>query len=290
MIRMVVSDMDGTLLDKKGEISEKNLEAIRRLMENHIEFVIASGRDRQGVYSITDRYGLRCEAILGNGSQYVDCQGKLLMSCYLKKTLVKGIVKIFMDDWIPHMIFATDGFYTGDNPEDVREAFIHRSGIRFDRKREDFEGDRKFAYLPCNQLKKVTDFDEFLQRDMDIMKVEAFVRAPEEAFRIAEAKEKLKAIEGISFLSSFDDNVEVTDQEAQKGYILDKVIRLKGISREEVAVVGDGMNDLSMFEIFPASFAPCNAQETIKKLAAEIVASNEEDGFAEAVDRILSAN
>lgn len=81
MIRMVVSDMDGTLLNKKAEVSAKNLEAIRRLTENNIEFVIASGRDYQGVYSITSRYGLECEAILGNGSQYVDCRGKLLMSC-----------------------------------------------------------------------------------------------------------------------------------------------------------------------------------------------------------------
>ena len=50
MIKMVVSDMDGTLLNTKGQISEKNIEAIHHLMENQIEFVIASGRDYQGVY------------------------------------------------------------------------------------------------------------------------------------------------------------------------------------------------------------------------------------------------
>ena len=290
MIRMVVSDMDGTLLNKKAEVSAKNLEAIRRLTENNIEFVIASGRDYQGVYSITSRYGLECEAILGNGSQYVDCRGKLLMSCYLKKTLVKEIVKIFMDARIPHMIFTTDGFYTGDEPEAVREAFIERSQKRFGREKEEFDDGGKYRYLPCNQLVKVTDFDEFLQKDLEIMKVEAFVRTPEEAGRIAAAKERLKDISGISFLSSFDDNVEVTDQEAQKGYILDKVIRLKGLSREEVAVVGDGMNDLSMFQLFPVSYAPSNAQETIKNLAHAVVASSADDGFAQAADKELLGN
>ena len=44
--------MDGTLLNTKGQISEKNIEAIHHLMENQIEFVIASGRDYQGVYSL----------------------------------------------------------------------------------------------------------------------------------------------------------------------------------------------------------------------------------------------
>ena len=64
--------MDGTLLNTKGQISEKNIEAIHHLMENQIEFVIASGRDYQGVYSLLNNYHLECEAILGNGSQYVD--------------------------------------------------------------------------------------------------------------------------------------------------------------------------------------------------------------------------
>lgn len=54
MIKMVVSDMDGTLLSRKVGISSGNLEAIRELEQRGIEFVIASGRDYKGVYSILD--------------------------------------------------------------------------------------------------------------------------------------------------------------------------------------------------------------------------------------------
>ncbi len=310
MIRMVVSDMDGTLLNKKAEITDGNLKAIRCLEENHIEFVIASGRDYRGVYTVIGRYGIECEAILGNGSQYVDRRGELLMSCYMKKEVVPDIVRIFQGLKIPHMIFATDGFFTADEPEEVRRAFMERSCSRFGRGEEDFDRGGKYEYLPCNQLQKIEDFDGFLRHDREIMKVEAFTTpcgeraAGEQQLReyelsggemsdvrtINRAKEQLKEIPGISFLSSFEDNVEVTDRDAQKGYILDKVIRQKGLSREEVAVVGDGMNDLSMFEIFPDSYAPSNAQETIKEMAGEIVSSNEEDGFARAVDRILAKN
>ena len=60
MIKMVVSDMDGTLLSRKVGISSGNLEAIRELEQRGIEFVIASGRDYKGVYSILDDYHLRC--------------------------------------------------------------------------------------------------------------------------------------------------------------------------------------------------------------------------------------
>lgn len=284
MVKMVVSDMDGTLLNRRGEISEGNLNAIRRLEGRGIEFAIASGRDRQGVFSLLKGYGVSCEAILGNGSQYVDREGKIIMSCYMDKAVVKDVTDIFENQKIPYMIFSTDGFYTKQEPSFVRDAFIERSVKRFGRAGGEFEKGGKYEYLPCNQLQKIDDYDEFLSRDMDIIKVEAFSMGTE---AVEAARQILKSIPGISYLSSFDDNIEVTDQNAQKGYILEKVIQLKGFSKEEVMVIGDGMNDLSLFQCFPVSFAPANAQDPIKELAKEVVGDYEEDGFAQAVARVL---
>ncbi len=286
MIKMVVSDMDGTLLNKYGRISQGNLAAIGRLRDQGVEFAIASGRDHYGVYSILDKYGIRCEAILGNGSQYEDADGNLLMTCYMDKKVVKEVAKIFADRGIPYMIFTTNGFYTGWEPSFVREEFITRSSKRFDRDRKDFEKGGRNEYMPCNQLQKIEDFDEFLGRDLEIIKVEAFAMS---AGTCGEAREALKRFPDISCLSSFEDNIEVTDKAAQKGYILEKVIRMKGLSKEQVLVIGDGMNDLSLFQCFPISFAPANAQATIKELAKELVGDCEEDGFAQAVDRLLGS-
>lgn len=283
MIKMVVSDMDGTLISREGKISPKNLKAIQDLELMGIEFVIASGRDYSGVYSILDNYHLKCEAILGNGSQYVDRNGKILMSCYMDKAVVKDVVNIFKNRRIPYMIFTTDGFYTGYAPSFVRDCFIDRSRVRFGRTGEDFEKGGQQEYMPCNQLQKVEDFDRFLSGKLEIIKVEAFAMAVHE---IEEARKSLEHIPGISFLSSFDDNIEVTNTRAQKGYILEKVIEMRNISREEVVVMGDGMNDLSLFECFPNSYAPSNACEKIKELAGAVVCSCEEDGFAQAVEMV----
>lgn len=280
MIKMVVSDMDGTLLKRHEGISPGNLEAIHSLEERGAEFVIASGRDYRGVYSILDEYHLKCEAILGNGSQYVDRDGKILMSCYMNKAVVKDVVKIFESRRIPYMIFATDGFYTGYEPSFVRDRFINRSRQRFGGTGAEYEKGGRQEHMPCNQLQKIEDFDIFLDGDLEIIKVEAFSMDGQE---IENARKDLESIPHISFLSSFDDNLEVTDKEAQKGYILQKVIEMRGISKEEVMVIGDGMNDLSMFECFPNSYAPSNAHEEIKALAGTVVCSNEEDGFAQAV-------
>ena len=166
----------------------------------------------------------------------------------------------------------------------MRERFIDRSRIKFGTAGEEFEEGGKQKYMPCNHLQKIDDFDQFLGGDLEIIKVEGFSGEQE----IQEAKNDLKQIPGISFLSSFDDNVEVTDQKAQKGYILEKVIAMRGLSRDEVMVIGDGMNDISLFECFPNSYAPSNACEKIKELAGTVVGSNEADGFAQAVRKMLS--
>lgn len=284
MIKLIVSDMDGTLLSQKCGISPRNLQAIHMLKDHHIEFAIASGRDYEGVYSIIHQYGIECEAILGNGAQFVDQNGQVLMSSYMNKNVFKDVVHVFEEAHLPYMIFTTKGFYTGCQPDFVRDCFVERAGRRFGSKREEYQEGGAHYHSPCNQLIHVDDFDELINSDLQIIKVEAFSL---NACDIAPTKDQLKEIPTISYLSSFDDNVEVTDQNAQKGYILEKVIQVKQYSKDEVVVLGDGMNDYSLFECFPYSFAPQNADPTIQKMAYRIVADCEDDGFAEAIDIVL---
>lgn len=284
MIKLVVSDMDGTLINHQSGISIQNLKAIQKLSDYGIEFAIASGRDYHGIRSILDQYHMKCDAILGNGAQYCDKNGRVLMDSYLNKGVCLDIIQIFETAHVPYMIFTTKGFYTRLEPRYVQDMFIERGIRRFNNCREDYFGDGRFVSAPCNHLQKISDFDEFIQDDLEIIKVEAFSL---DASEITPTKELLAHIPTISYLSSFDDNVEVTNDEAQKGYILKKVAKLKQLQTDEIAVLGDGMNDLSLFEEFQYSFAPMNAEEKIKSLAYQVVADCQEDGFAEAIDVII---
>ncbi len=283
-MKWVVSDMDGTLINHSSGISPANLKAIQQLQEKGIEFVIASGRDYYGVRSILDQYQIKCNAILGNGAQYCDDKGNILMSCYMNKHVYKDVVKIFEDAHIPYMVFTTQGFYTGYEPHFVQNQFIERGIRRFGNCRGDYFDNGPFVASPCNHLQKIDDVDAFLQSDLEIIKVEAFSL---DASKIAPTKEILAHIPTISYLSSFDDNVEVTDENAQKGLILEKVAKLKNIKKEDIAVLGDGMNDLTLFQHFPYSFAPANAHKEIQDLAYRVVADCQDDGFAQAIEMIL---
>lgn len=284
MIKLIVSDMDGTLLAHDSSISKENIEAIRYAQSKGVQFAIATGRDYSSLKGILEAHDLKCFSILGNGAQFCNENGEILSSAYFPKKCFKQVLQIFDELKIHYMIFTANGFYSTAEPNVVRDAFIDRCVVQFKRKREDYLDDGCNQDMACMKLKKIGDLDDFINSSIDIIKVEAFNN---DVSLIEKAKEKLQEIEGIAYLSSFDDNIEVTDKAAQKGLILENVIEELGYSKDEVMVLGDGLNDITLFERFKYSFAPGNANETIKAMAYQVVGACEEDGVSQAIYMML---
>lgn len=284
MIKLIVSDMDGTLLAHDSSISKGNIEAIRYAQSKGVQFAIATGRDYSSLKGILEAHDLKCFSILGNGAQFCNENGEILSSAYFPKKCFKQVLQIFDELKIHYMIFTANGFYSTAEPNVVRDAFIDRCVVQFRRKREDYLDDGCNQDMACMKLKKIGDLDDFINSSIDIIKVEAFNN---DVSLIEKAKEKLQEIDGIAYLSSFDDNIEVTDKAAQKGLILENVIEELGYSKDEVMVLGDGLNDITLFERFKYSFAPGNANETIKAMAYQVVGACEEDGVSQAIYMML---
>ena len=284
MIKLIVSDMDGTLLAHDSSISKGNIEAIRYAQSKGVQFAIATGRDYSSLKGILEAHDLKCFSILGNGAQFCNENGEILSSAYFPKKCFKQVLQIFDELKIHYMIFTANGFYSTAEPNVVRDAFIDRCVVQFKRKREDYLDDGCNQDMACMKLKKIGDLDDFINSSIDIIKVEAFNN---DVSLIEKAKEKLQEIDGIAYLSSFDDNIEVTDKAAQKGLILENVIEELGYSKDEVMVLGDGLNDITLFERFKYSFAPGNANETIKAMAYQVVGACEEDGVSQAIHMML---
>ncbi|MCD7892639.1 MAG: HAD-IIB family hydrolase [Erysipelotrichaceae bacterium] len=120
--------------------------------------------------------------------------------------------------------------------------------------------------------------------DTHIIKVEGFDMTEE---RILKIKDDLKDIDDIYVSSSFRNNIEVTDIDATKGAIIKLVAKKLNIKENEVMVIGDGLNDLTMFEMFDNSVAVENSEEIIKKLAKYHVASVDNDGVGEAIEKYV---
>ncbi len=284
MIKMIVCDMDGTLLNRDKGLTSETKEALKKAVDCGIRFVVATGRDLSGVSGFFKDTGIAYSAILGNGAQFSNENGEIIKTAYLNKNRFKAITKIFDDHDIHYMIFCEDGYYSTHEPEDVCEGFIQRGMRRFQRTREDIMQHWDKATSPCMNLQKIKDVDAWLATNPKIIKIEAFDKDEE---KVIEAKKYLPPIKNIAFLSSFIDNVEVTDEYAQKGLILDEVIKDLGIQRDEVAVFGDGLNDITMFQLFPESYAMENAEQEIKDLAKYIAPNCNDEGVSKMVLKIL---
>lgn len=280
MLKMIVTDLDGTLLAEHETITEANLKVLRKVMQEGTQLCIASGRNYENVQNLLKRYDLKASGIYGNGAEYIDEHGLLMKAHYFPKEHLKEVVEVFTREEIDMMIFATDNrFFTPGDPHDVNIRFTRRTADRFGRDFDELLHDPQACYHAKNLVYQ--SVDDLIVSDMELIKVEAFHTNLD---KIKRAKKQLAQIDGIAYLSSFDDNVEVTDIKAQKGLILEDVITMLGYTKEEVIVLGDGMNDLTLFERFPYSYAPNNAVEEIRARAYKVVSGHTQQALADAID------
>lgn len=283
MIKLIVSDIDGTLTNHQGIISKENIEAIRYANNKGITFAIASGRAYDDILPIFKEYpDIKFEVIAANGAQYYNQKGDVLANCFLDVTTCKEICKLFTKHHLNYMIYTTKGVYTGGKVEDVRTAFVKRKravdGGEFETIYQHFYS----HYLPFRTMQSI-DLETFLVEGVDILKVEAI---DEGVALINKVRPFVSQYQGIAYLSSFPNNIEVTNQKAQKGLILKEVIKKLEITQEEVLVIGDGANDITLFTNFTNSVAVENAVDSIKELAKYHVASNDCHGVAQAIYQV----
>ena len=285
MIKLIVSDMDGTLLNSNHQISKENLEAIRKAEEKGVHFAIATGRAYSDVKPLLDENNLKCECILSNGAEYRDKNGNILEEVAIEKDSARKIINMIKKDGLSVEIYTDDGFYTIDSEEDslretARRIQTFNPGTGFEDALEQAKIHPHFV-----NLHYIDDVEEFLKSDVKIAKFVAFYEDEETTLKV---KKTLGDIEGIAISSTFTRNIEINNEQAQKGLILSRVIEKLGLKKEEVIVLGDSYNDTSLFTEFPISFAMENAVPEIKQLAKYITDTNDNAGVAKAIYKAIA--
>ena len=277
MIKLIASDLDGTLLDEPNRISKINLDAIEYAYQKGAKFCFSTGRDLQSVKDITCLLKNKPVLLLGNGSEVYDEDENLVFQNFFNNKYLEEVCEIMNKHDVPHMIFTTHGFYTTTNPVEVRRRFIERIG-----KIKNQEMAHIFATnmdKPCNNLVQIEDIQEFA-KTKKVLKVEGFHYNSKP---VEDVKKVLEKFTELSHLSTGKNNVEVTNLTATKGLALKWYCEYANIKEDEVMVMGDSHNDLSMFELFKYSFAPENSIQEIKNFAYKVVKSCDEHGVSQAI-------
>lgn len=283
MIKLIASDMDGTLLND-GEISEYNLEMILKAQAKGIKFVIASGRTYPAILPILQKHNFKCDCVTGNGAEYVDSEGKLVSARYLSLENALAVMEILDKTKLEYMIYTTTKTFSTKPVEIVQDAFVYRGYHRFGKHNgqsiEDTRAQISKTHA-CFKMEQLDNYQEAL-KDYSIIKIEAFYYDEKE---VVKAKKELAKLGDVSYLSSYPDNVEITNIEATKGNILFEASKLYGIQKDEVMVLGDGMNDMSMFELFKCGVAMENAVQELKDVAMYVTDHFQKDGVGKAIEK-----
>ena len=125
-----------------------------------------------------------------------------------------------------------------------------------------------------------------IDKEEDVLKIIAFDKNGPEQLKAVTGE--LEKIGDLAIAASELTNIEINHVNAQKGIALKQFAEERGFTADEVMALGDNFNDVSMLTYAGTSVAMGNAAEAIKKIAKHVTDTNEENGVATAIDRILS--
>lgn len=285
MIRLIASDMDGTLLNNDHDIDKETVEAIKKANEAGIIFAISTGREYESVKDILDRHDIKSQCVLSNGAEYRDENGNILDVVNIEEESARKVIKILEENKLSARIFTSEGVFTTSTREEALKEVVFRT-MSFNPSLTENEAREVAENLGFfTSLQYVEDIQALFEKGLEIRKFVAFHKDIE---LIDAMKKVISKIDGLAISSSFRDNIEITDIKAQKGIILEKVANKMKIPKEEVMILGDSFNDYSMFEIFEETVAMKNAIPEVKAIAKYITDSNDKLGVAKAIYNVLN--
>jgi hypothetical protein len=264
-IALVVSDVDGTLLTHDKRLTEAASTAVRRLRDAGIGFTITSSRPTIGMGFLIELLGITLPIGAFNGSSIVNPELHPIEQHLVPASAVRRSLDLFDENGIDIWLFTNEHWFTknGDGEYVPNEKRAIRA-----------------------EPTVISDFTPYLSRTCKVVGSSsdpALLARCEAAMRKALGAQATAARSQTYYL-------DITPPGRDKGTFVQAMSRYLGISTDAVATIGDMHNDVAMFEASGLSFAMGNASDDVKKLAKRVTASNEEDGFAKAMDVILREN
>jgi len=270
-IKMVVSDLDQTLLNSDATFSPENLDAIRAAEAKGIFFTICSGRIFPMLEVYTRALDIQGPVITTNGAAIVDGKtGKLLSKHTIPHEIAVKILDYARERDYDYSALTSQISYFSGNSQRIK---------RFERYNEIAESDGlKAMHLEYFNGRSYTNIED------EILKMLLY-QIPAEEFSSVLAF--LDSIPEIHFTSSDEGLLDIMAAGTNKGTAVAEVRKFMGFEKEQVCVFGDYINDLAMFEEAGLTVAMANAHEELKSKALYITDTNDRAGVARALKALI---
>lgn len=267
--KLLVLDVDGTLLNDEREISKRTLAALLKVQQMGVRIVLASGRPTYGLMPLakTLELGNYGGFILSyNGCQIIRAQnGEILFERRINPEMLPYLEKKARKNGFAIFTYHDDTLITDspDNEYIKNEALLNNLKII---KEDEFSTAIDFA--PCKCM---------------------LVSDKEEALIGLEQHWEKRLAGTLDAFRSEPYFLEVVPCGVDKANTLGALLEHLGVTREEVIAIGDGVCDVTMLQLAGMGVAMGHSQDSVKVCADYVTASNEEDGVALAVEKLILA-
>lgn len=263
--KMIVLDLDDTLLQDDGTLSSRNKQALMAAQETGVKVVLASGRPTYAMRTLAEELELArfgSYILSFNGAKIINWKSQVeAFSSTLSPETAHALYAMSIEEGVSALTYVGDEIVTASANE--------YTSIE--------------SQITGMKVVEVSSFVEAVQ----VPVVKVLMVADPDTLVIVEKKLKAQLAGELNVMRSKPFFLEFTEDGVNKGTSLNHLIQQLGIERSEVIAMGDGYNDIAMLEFAGLGVAMGNAPEEIKQMADYVTDTNMNDGVAQVVEEFI---
>lgn len=288
MYKFIAIDIDGTLLNSNGELTERTKEIIKKVVDKNVRVVLTSGRVTNSVKAIASQINADRYMICDNGASIYDVlENKTIWSREIEKSIVLDLVKVCLENNIYYMVFTDKEIIVKDLRHMALAFYKQRHNCN-----DEATGITQIKYAGIDYIEKI---------DKPIRRI---VVCDEDRVIYNSIVNKLKSFDEVDLLAAphvsnkiiRDENgesiisysyAEILPKNVNKWIAIQELLKNINIKENEVIAIGDNFNDISMIQNAGLGVAMNNGAPIAKEVATVIAPSNDEDGVALILERYI---
>lgn len=283
-MKLIVSDLDGTLLNSRQQISQENIAALQAAQAKGVELAFATGRTYSNARELAKRAGLQPHIISNHGAFAYTKDGEKIRNVSIELEHVRHALEWLKERNYIYQVCTERYTFLPPNIEKVLKEDYAQVKIPIPQVTPDRVDHVIQIIRSIDEVKVIEDMNEVLTGEYQFGSI---VGMSFDRDKLQAGREYFENYEGLNMTVAGMDIFEMIHANSSKGRALEELVAQLGISMKDVLAVGDNFNDISMLKRAGISVAIGNAVDEVKRICKYHTLTNDEHGVAHIIRKIL---